>query len=344
MAQQTVNNGEALSVVRGKINDNFTELYTTKANSVSPALTGTPTAPTAVPATNTTQIATTAFAQSVATSLIDGAPTGLNTLAKIATSIANDAAFSTSVATSLGLKANLASPAFTGVPTAPTATAGTNTTQLATTAFVRAAVDALLDAPPGALDTLNELAAALGDDANFASTVTNSLALKANLASPALTGTPTAPTATAGTNTTQLATTAFVKAEADTRLPLAGGTMMGTASFQALTNLVTANASTLLMASAPHKWLNLVDSTGSVTCTFERASGRSSDTYAGSLLILQHPTTSRALTFALTGGTVAWAGAVPDFAAMTANTRRLLSYIIYGNLNLIVLADCGVVA
>lgn len=106
--------------------------------------------------------------------------------------------------------APLASPALTGVPTAPTAAAATNTTQIATTAFVRTEVANLVASAPGALDTLDELAAALGDDASFASTVTTSLALKAPLTSPALTGTPTAPTATAGTNTTQIATTEFV--------------------------------------------------------------------------------------------------------------------------------------
>jgi len=110
----------------------------------------------------------------------------------------------------LDLKAPLASPALTGTPTAPTAVSGTNSTQVATTAFVSTAVANVIDSAPGALDTLNELAAALGDDANFSSTVTNSLALKAPLASPALTGTPTAPTASGGTNTTQVATTAFV--------------------------------------------------------------------------------------------------------------------------------------
>lgn len=77
---------------------------------------------------------------------------------------------------------------------------------------VSTAIAGVIDSAPGALDTLNELAAALGDDANFASTVTGQLALKAPLASPAFTGSPTAPTATAGTNTTQVATTAFVAA------------------------------------------------------------------------------------------------------------------------------------
>jgi len=70
------------------------------------------------------------------------------------------------------------SPTLTGTPTAPTAAAGTNTTQLATTAFVQTAVSGLVDSAPGTLDTLNELAAALGDDPNFATTVSNSIGTK----------------------------------------------------------------------------------------------------------------------------------------------------------------------
>jgi len=103
---------------------------------------------------------------------------------------------STATQTALDLKANLASPTFTGIPAAPTATAGTNTTQVATTAFVKTAVDNVIASAPGALDTLNELAAALGNDANYASTMTASLALKAPLASPTFTGTVTLPTGT----------------------------------------------------------------------------------------------------------------------------------------------------
>ena len=104
----------------------------------------------------------------------------------------------------------LLSPAFTGTPTAPTASSGTNTTQLATTAFVQAAVSALVNSSPGALDTLNELAAALGNDPNFATTITTALAAKSALLSPAFAGIPTAPTAAAGTSSSQIATTAFV--------------------------------------------------------------------------------------------------------------------------------------
>ena len=117
---------------------------------------------------------------------------------------------STAQQTALDLKANLASPTLTGTPTAPTAAALTNTTQVATTAFVRAEVAALVGSAGATLDTLGELAAALGSDASFSTTVTTSIGLKAPIASPALTGTPTAPTAAALTNTTQIATTAFV--------------------------------------------------------------------------------------------------------------------------------------
>lgn len=78
----------------------------------------------------------------------------------------------------LDTKAPLASPSLTGVPLAPTAAPGTNTTQISSTAFVQAAIAALLDSTPGTLDTLNELAAALGDDPNFATTITNVLAGK----------------------------------------------------------------------------------------------------------------------------------------------------------------------
>jgi hypothetical protein len=115
-------------------------------------------------------------------------------------------------------KAPLASPALTGVPTAPTAADGTSTTQLATTAFVASAL--VGGAVPTATESLAgkvELATAAETQAGADGTravhpagLKSALDLKAPLASPGLTGTPTAPTAAAGTNTTQVATTAFV--------------------------------------------------------------------------------------------------------------------------------------
>jgi len=91
-------------------------------------------------------------------------------------------------ATASSTYAPLASPALTGVPTAPTAAANTNTTQVATTAYVQTEITDLIAAAPGALDTLNELATALGNDAAFSTTVTNSLATKLPLAGGTMSG------------------------------------------------------------------------------------------------------------------------------------------------------------
>jgi len=85
--------------------------------------------------------------------------------------------------------APLASPSLTGTPLAPTATTGTNTTQVATTGFVQQEISILTTGAPGLLNTLDELAAALGDDANYAATITTALSAKAPLASPTFTGT-----------------------------------------------------------------------------------------------------------------------------------------------------------
>ncbi|WP_404848589.1 hypothetical protein [Enterobacter ludwigii] len=117
--------------------------HTQYAPKVSPTFTGNPAAPTVVKTDNSTKLATTAHVKSV---VADYAP--------------------------------LASPALTGTPTAPTAAQTVNNTQLATTAFVKSALDALVASSPAALDTLNELAVALGNDPNFATTMTNALAGK----------------------------------------------------------------------------------------------------------------------------------------------------------------------
>jgi len=180
-----------------------------KASLASPGLTGTPTAPTAASSTNTVQIATTAFVQQAivdfgpgdmlkssydadndgkvdAAEVADAAPwAGITGKPTSFTPASHSHPISqvTSLQAALNTKAALASPALTGTPTAPTAASGTNTTQLATTAFVAVAISALIDAAPGAMDTLNELAAALGDDPNFATTATNALAGKLATAS-----------------------------------------------------------------------------------------------------------------------------------------------------------------
>lgn len=132
---------------------------------------------------------------------------------------------STATQAALDLKAPLASPGFTGVPTVPTAAPGTNTTQAASTAFVLAAIIASGGGDMVAANNLSELTdfaqarinLSLGNVDNTSdlnkpiSTATQTaIDLKAPLASPTFTGTPAAPTAAPGTNTTQLATTAFV--------------------------------------------------------------------------------------------------------------------------------------
>lgn len=78
----------------------------------------------------------------------------------------------------IALKADLDSPVFTGIPAAPTAAENDSSRQIANTEFVMRAITSLIDSSPEALNTLNELAQALGNDPNFATTVTNALAGK----------------------------------------------------------------------------------------------------------------------------------------------------------------------
>ncbi|HBB3107392.1 TPA: phage tail protein [Escherichia coli] len=152
--------------------------HTQYAPKHNPTLTGEPKAPTPPAGNNTTRIATTAFIQAAITALINGAPATLDTLKEIAAAINNDPKFSTTINNALALKAPLSSPALTGTPTAPTAAQSANNTQIATTAFVKSAIAAMVGSAPAALDTLNELAAALGNDPNFSTTVLNALAGK----------------------------------------------------------------------------------------------------------------------------------------------------------------------
>jgi hypothetical protein len=173
---------DAITIAQSQVTNLSTDL-SDKAPLSSPNLTGTPTAPTANQGSNSTQIATTAYVDTAAsnatTAVLGNAPSNLNTLGEIASSINNDATFSTTVNNALALKAPLASPELTGTPTAPTATAGNNSTQIATTAYADTAAanaaSALVDSAPSTLNTLNELAAALGDDPSYATTITTAL-------------------------------------------------------------------------------------------------------------------------------------------------------------------------
>ena len=130
----------------------------------------------------------------------------------------------------------------TGTPTVPTATAGTDTTQAASTAFVKAAIDALVAAAPETLDTLNEIAAAINNEGNFAATV-------ARLASPTFTGTVTVPEPAAASDNQTVATTAFVRSTAPSLVDaaLAG---VPTAPTAALHTETTQIATTEFVATA----------------------------------------------------------------------------------------------
>lgn len=116
----------------------------------------------------------------------------------------------TGLQAALDLEAPLASPAFTGTPTAPTAAVNTNTTQLATTAFVLGQANSTA----GTIAMSGTQSAGTSNLYARADHVHPTDTTRAPLASPNFTGTPTAPTATTGTNTTQIATTAFVLANA----------------------------------------------------------------------------------------------------------------------------------
>jgi hypothetical protein len=123
----------------------------------------------------------------------------------------------------------LASPTFTGTPAAPTAIAGTNTTQLATTAFVTTAASTKANiASPTFTGTVT-----IPAGASISGYLTTSTAAStyAPLASPTFTGTPVAPTAATATNSTQIATTAYVKAQG--YATLASPTFTGTVTIPA---------------------------------------------------------------------------------------------------------------
>lgn len=171
-----------------------------KAPLASPALTGTPTAPTAAVATDSTQIATTAFVHDV----VDALDTGVSDVTVDGTSV---------------VTSGVAAIDLTGKQDNITGAATTITDSNLT------ASKALISNSSGKVAASSVSSTELGYVSGVTSAIQTQLNAKAPLASPALTGTPTAPTATAGTNTTQIATTAFVKSAVETAVT-------GVASFQ----------------------------------------------------------------------------------------------------------------
>lgn len=183
-------------------------LLALKAPLASPTFTGVPAVPTASPGTSTTQAASTAFVAAAVSSSIVGV-SSFNTRTGAVTLGSGD------VTTALGYTpANAANAALTGNPTAPNQADGNNSTRIANTTFVQNAITLLKGGVSSTYDTMAKLAT-----------------MKADLASPTFTGTPEAPTAAGGTNSTQIATTAFAKALADTKV--ASATVNGGSSFSA---------------------------------------------------------------------------------------------------------------
>ena len=180
-------------------------------------------------------------------------------------------------ATAASTYAPLASPTLTGVPIAPTAAANTNTTQIATTAYVQTELTDLIGGAPGALDTLNELAAALSNDASYSTTITTALATKLPLAGGTMTGAIAMGTnKITGLGTPTVSTDASTKAYADTMLPLAGGTMsgaiaMGTNKITGLgtptvsTDAVTKAYADSILVGAPGNLTGPITSVGAAT-------------------------------------------------------------------------------
>jgi len=201
-AEQT--NADAISSNQLYIDASFN----LKADLLSPTFGGAPRANTAASGNSSLQLANTEFVQSRIDEIIGDAPESFTTLSIIATALGNDVNFSTTVTTLIGdvstnletevaraqsaeqanagtissnksqtdtsmnLKADLVSPSFTGEPTSITFSGNDNSTKLATTAFVQTRISDIIGGAPDALDTLNELANALGSDVNFSTTIT----------------------------------------------------------------------------------------------------------------------------------------------------------------------------
>ncbi len=190
----------------------------------------------------------------------------------------------------LNAKAPLASPNFTGIPLAPTASAGTNTTQVATTAFV-----------------------------------TGGLNLKADLAGPTFTGVPAAPTASAGTNTTQLATTAFVQAEGFAKTSVA---QTYTAAQRAEITAITFAATMTPNFADSNNFSVTLTGAGRIANPTNQVAGQS-----GSIFITQDGTGSRVLSWGDSGGTSAWywAGGTAPTLSTGANVKDRVDYIVAAN-------------
>jgi hypothetical protein len=262
---------------------------------VSPVFTGTPQAPTATAGTDTGQLATCAFVLNE----LGGASIGVMTFNTRAGAVVLTSADITGAGGAL-----LAGPAFSGIPTAPTAASGVATQQLATTAFVAAAISALsigvssFNSRTGAVTlTTNDISAAGG----------------AVLASPIFSGQPTAPTASPGTSTTQLATTAFVTA-AIAAAPIVS-------SFNGRAGAVTLTAADVSAAGGPYLPMSGGNLTGNLGVVPASGNGQLAVvSAASSALVLQAPAAqNKILTGQVGANGIRWQILLGDSAAETGS-------------------------
>jgi hypothetical protein len=208
---------------------------------------------------------------------------------------------STEQQAALALKAPIDSPQFSGIPIAPTATQDINTTQIATTAFVKLAISNLIDNAPTALDTLNELSSALGADANFAATVTESIASKAPQLDPVFTGTVSGITKSMvglgnvdNTSDALKPVSTAQQTALDLKLNLSGGTVTGGFVSQQTTNImevistatIASNAVTCNYASGGVYYLNGLASSTNFALTLTNCNPANSSNVTNTITLL----------------------------------------------------------
>ena len=257
----------------------------------SPNFTGLPSGPTAAPGTATTQLASTAFVENAIVASTGGV-SSFNTRT-------GAVALLTSDITAAG-GAPIISPNITGSPTAPTPTAGDNSTKLATTAFVGTAIGSL---PPG-VATFNGRSGVVALQLTDVTSVGG-----APLASPVFTGTPQSTTPTPGDNSIRVATTAFVAAAvplASTTTPIMDGTAaIGSAATFAKADHVHPTDTTRYAASNPSGYQTAAQVTASLGNYLPLAGGTLTGQLNGTYLTLSNIMT--ALGYATRAGS---AGAV----------------------------------